>query len=125
MKRNIVGIITVRKDLQPKYLIGKAISLAVDWYVDKDLSGKDMNRLAFQKMLADIKSGLINAVVVTELSRLNRKVKDFLEVYEFFKTHNVAFFCLRENFDTSSSIGELMLIQAMSFAQYERQTIVQ
>jgi len=96
----------------------------VDWYVDKDLSGKDMNRPAFQKMLADIKSGLINAVVVTELSRLNRKVKDFLEVYEFFKTHNVAFFCLRENFDTSSSIGELMLIQAMSFAQYERQTIV-
>lgn len=96
----------------------------VDWYVDKDLSGKDMNRPAFQKMLADIKSGRINAVVVTELSRLNRKVKDFLEVYEFFKAHNIAFFCLRESFDTSTAIGELMLIQAMSFAQYERQTIV-
>lgn len=96
----------------------------VEWYVDKDLSGKDMNRPAFQKMLADIGAGLINAIVVTELSRLNRKVKDFLEVYEFFKAHNVAFFCLRENFDTSSAIGELMLIQAMSFAQYERQSIV-
>lgn len=96
----------------------------VDWYVDKDLSGKDMNRPAFQKMLADIQSGHINAVVVTELSRLNRKVKDFLEVYELFKTFNTAFFCLRENFDTSTPMGELMLIQAMSFAQYERQTIV-
>jgi site-specific DNA recombinase len=96
----------------------------VDWYVDKDLSGKDMNRPAFQKMLADIRSGHINAVIVTELSRLNRKVRDFLEVYELFKAHNTAFFCLRENFDTSTPIGELMLIQAMGFAQYERHTIV-
>jgi DNA invertase Pin-like site-specific DNA recombinase len=96
----------------------------VEWYVDKDFSGKDMNRPGFQKMLRDIKSGHINAIVVTELSRLNRKVKDFLEVYELFKSCNTAFFCLRENFDTSTPMGELMLIQAMSFAQYERQTIV-
>ncbi len=95
-----------------------------DWYVDRDLSGKDMNRPEFQRMLADIKSGRINAIVVTELSRLNRKVKDFCEVYDFFKDHKVALFSLRENFDTSTAIGELMLIQAMSFAQYERQTIV-
>lgn len=96
----------------------------IEWYIDKDFSGKDMNRPGFQKMLRDIQSGHINAVVVTELSRLNRKVKDFLEVYELFKAHNTAFFCLRENFDTSTPMGELMLIQAMSFAQYERQSIV-
>ena len=33
-------------------------------------------------------------------------------------------FSLKENFDTSTPMGELMLIQAMSFAQFERQTIV-
>jgi site-specific DNA recombinase len=97
----------------------------VEWYEDKDLSGKDMNRPAFQKMLKDIESGRINAVVVTELSRLNRKVKDFLEVWEFFKEKKVAFFSLKENFDTSTPMGELMLIQSMSFAQFERQTIVE
>lgn len=96
----------------------------VEWYTDKDLSGKDMNRPSFQKMLTDIKSGHINAVIVTELSRLNRKVRDFCEVWEFFKEHNVAFFSLKENFDTSTFIGEMMLIQSMSFAQFERQTIV-
>jgi DNA invertase Pin-like site-specific DNA recombinase len=31
---------------------------------------------------------------------------------------------LKENFDTSNPMGELMLIHAMSFAQFERQTIV-
>ncbi len=96
----------------------------VDWYVDKDLSGKDMNRPSFQKMLADIKVGKINAVVVTELSRLTRKMKDFCDLHEFFKEQKVALFSLKENFDTSSPMGELMLIQAMSFAQFERQTIV-
>lgn len=96
----------------------------VEWYEDKDLSGKDMNRAAFQRLLNDISTGKINAVVVTELSRLNRKVKDFLEVWEFFKEHKVAFFSLKESFDTSTAMGEVMLIQAMSFAQYERHTIV-
>lgn len=96
----------------------------VDWYQDKDLSGKDMNRPAFQRMLSDIRTGKINAVIVTELSRLNRKVKDFCEVWEFFKESGVALFSLKENFDTSTPMGELMLIQAMSFAQFERQTIV-
>ena len=103
---------------------GGAWGEVVDWYVDKDLSGKDMNRPSFQRMLSDIRSGRINAVIVTELSRLNRKVKDFCEVWEFFKKYNVAFFSLKENFDTSSPMGELMLIQAMSFAQFERHTIV-
>ncbi len=96
----------------------------VEWYTDKDLSGKDMNRPSFQKMLADIRNGHINAVVVTELSRLNRKVKDFCEVWDLFKDHNVSLFSLKENFDTSTPMGELMLIQAMSFAQFERQSIV-
>ena len=104
---------------------GGSWGTVVEWYEDKDLSGKDMNRPAFQKMLADIDSGRINAVIVTELSRLNRKVKDFLEVWEFFKEKKVAFFSLKENFDTSTPMGELMLIQSMSFAQFERQTIVE
>ena len=96
----------------------------VEWYTDKDYSGKDLNRPAFQRMLADIQAGHVNAVVVTELSRLSRHVKDFCEIYEFFKEHRVAFFSLRESFDTSTPSGELMLMQSIAFAQFERQTIV-
>ena len=108
------------KNIQNEGLWGEI----VDWYTDKDFSGKDMNRPAFQKMLLDIQSGHVNAVVVTELSRLSRYVKDFCELYEFFKEHRVAFFSLRESFDTSTPAGELMLMQSIAFAQFERQTIV-
>ncbi len=96
----------------------------VEWYIDKDYSGKDTNRPAFQRMLADIESGKINSVVVTELSRLTRYVKDFCDIHEFFKQHRVAFFSLRENFDTSTPAGELMLMQSIAFAQFERHSIV-
>lgn len=96
----------------------------IDWYVDKDFSGKDMNRPAFQRMLVDLKAGRVNAVIVTELSRLSRFVRDFCEIQEFFKQHRVAFFSLRENFDTSTPAGELMLMQTIAFAQFERHSIV-
>lgn len=97
----------------------------VEQYVDKDLSGKDINRPEYLRMLADIKSGKINAVIVTELSRLNRNVKDFLQFWDFLKRHNGKFFSLKENFDTSTAIGEMMVIQSVSFAQFERSSIVE
>ena len=95
------------------------------WYIDKDQSGKDLNRPDFQRMCRDIEAGFVDAVVVTELSRLSRKVKDFCHVWDFLKEHNVKFISLKENFDTSTPMGELMLIQAISFAQFERETIVE
>lgn len=97
----------------------------IEQYVDKDLSGKDMNRPEYLRMLGDIKAGKINAVIVTELSRLNRNVKDFLQFWDFLKRHNGKFFSLKENFDTSTAIGEMMVIQSVSFAQFERNSIVE
>ena len=114
----------IKQFVESKNIQNGAWGEIVEWYVDKDLSGKDMNRPSFQRMLTDVKNGRINAIIVTELSRLNRKVKDFCEVWEFFKDNNTALFSLKENFDTSTPMGELMLIQAMSFAQFERHTIV-
>jgi site-specific DNA recombinase len=96
----------------------------IGWYEDKDLSGKNTNRPELQRLLRDITEGIINAVVVTELSRLTRYTKDFYDLWEFFKQNKVAFFSLKESFDTSTPMGELMLCQAIGFAQFERQTIV-
>ena len=97
----------------------------VEIYTDKDYSGKDTNRPAFKRMLQDIKFGRINAVIVTELSRISRDVKDFCNFWEFMKLHRAIFISLKENFDTTTPIGEMMVIQAISFAQFERKTIVQ
>ncbi|MCM2282271.1 MAG: recombinase family protein [Bdellovibrionaceae bacterium] len=96
----------------------------IDWYTDKDYSGKDMNRPEFKRLCRDIKDGKVNAVIVTELSRLSRSVKDFVQFWDFLKRHKATFYSLKESFDTSTPMGELMVVQAISFAQFERETIV-
>jgi len=45
-------------------------------YVDEKVSGTTFERRAFQEMLSDIEKGLINCVIVKDLSRLGR---NFLE----------------------------------------------
>ena len=97
----------------------------VEWYTDKDYSGGNMNRPAFKRMCSDIISGHINAIIVTELSRLNRNVKDFCQFWDFVQRHNVKLISLKENFDTSTPAGEMMVLSIINFAQFERKNIVQ
>lgn len=48
-------------------------------YVDDGFSGTNQNRPAFQRMLADVKQGFINTILIKDLSRLGR---NYLEVGE-------------------------------------------
>ncbi|MEN0059673.1 MAG: recombinase family protein [Bdellovibrio sp.] len=67
----------------------------VDIYCDEGKSAKNMKgRPEFLRMLTDVKLGRINLIVATELSRLNRNIKDFCEVWDLLKDHNeVRSFC--------------------------------
>lgn len=57
--------------------------------------------------------------------RLNRNVKDFCQFWDFAQRYNVKLISLKENFDTSTPAGEMMLLSIMNFAQFERKNIVQ
>ena len=94
--------------------------LIIDVYCDEARSGKDMNRPEFQRMLDDVRSGRINLVLATELSRLSRSIKDFCGLWDLFKDHGTKFVTLRENFDTTTASGEMMVFQLIGFAQFER-----
>lgn len=91
----------------------------VDFYCD-DKSGKDMNRPEFQRLLQDVKCGRVNLILATELSRLSRSLRDFCEVWDLFKQHQTGFITLREQFDTTTAAGEMMVFNLMNFTQYER-----
>ncbi len=94
--------------------------MIIDVYCDEAKSGKDMNRPQFQRLLADIRAGRINLILATELSRLSRSNRDFCEMWDMFKAHNAAFVTLREQFDTTTAAGEMMVFNLINFAQYER-----
>lgn len=92
-------------------------------FVDGGKSGKDTNRVQLQKMLRAIRRGEIDMVMVTELSRLSRSIKDFSEIWELMKAHGCKFLCLREQFDTTTAAGEMVLFTIANISQFERKQI--
>jgi site-specific DNA recombinase len=89
-------------------------------YSDPGVSAKDMNRPAFQKLLRAIEKREVNLVLVTELSRFTRSMKDFSLLQEFLKKHGCEFLSLRENFDSSSATGNLVMTIMATLAEFER-----
>lgn len=92
----------------------------IDVYVDEGKSAKDMNRPEFQRLLNDIRSGKVNLILATELSRMSRSIRDFCDLWDLFKKHNASFVTLREQFDTTTAAGEMMVFNLINFAQFER-----
>ncbi len=94
-----------------------------DRYDDAGFSGGTMQRPAFQKLLGDIADGKIDAVAVYKLDRLSRSINDFVRMMDHFKQHGVTFVSTTQQFNTSTSMGQLILNILMSFAQFEREMI--
>lgn len=94
-------------------------------YQDNGYSGKNTDRPDFQRMVTDIKAGLISKVIVYKLDRVSRSVLDFSGLMDTFQKYKVDFVSATEHFDTSSPMGRAMLNICVVFAQLERETIQQ
>ena len=92
-------------------------------YKDKGYSGKNIERPDFQRLLKDIRTGLIRRVIVYRLDRISRSIVDFAKLMELFKQFNVEFVSCTEKFDTSTPMGRAMLNICIVFAQLERESI--
>lgn len=89
-------------------------------FVDEARSGKNTNRPQYQEMLKAVEQKKVDTILVTELSRLSRSIKDFCALWDFLKAKQAQFLSLREQFDTTSAAGEMMMFSIMNFAQFER-----
>ncbi len=56
-------------------------------YVDAGISAKDMKRPKLQELLRAIRQKEIDLVMVTELSRLSRNTRDFIEMWDMMRAH--------------------------------------
>lgn len=98
---------------------------SVEVYSDAGFSGKNTARPAFQRLLADIKCGLITKVICYRIDRISRNLLDFANVWELLQRYKVEFVSVSEQFDTTTPMGKAMIYIAMVFAQMERETISQ
>lgn len=89
-------------------------------FTDAGISAKDMRRPKLQELLRAIRSKEVDLVMVTELSRLSRNSRDFIEMWDMMCSLGCGFTSLREDFDTTTAAGEMVLFQLMNLAQFER-----
>lgn len=95
--------------------------VVVDIYKDEGFSGKSLERPEIKRLLKDISKNKIDTVIITEISRMSRSVRDWIDLRAFFDDNEAAFISIRQKFDTSNAMGRAMLNFAIEFAQLERE----
>ena len=100
---------------------GEGWRLVDTQYDDGGISGGTLERPALRRLLDDIAAGKVHVVVVYKVDRLTRSLGDFAKLVEVFEGHGVSFVSVTQQFNTTTSMGRLMLNVLLSFAQFERE----
>lgn len=97
----------------------------VEVYDDGGYSGGNMERPGLRRLLADLEAGKIDCVVVYKVDRFTRSLLDFARMMELFERRHVSFVSVTQQFNTTNSLGRLVLNILLSFAQFEREMIAE
>ena len=92
-------------------------------YNDAGFSGKNMNRPELERLLDDIKKGLVDVVVAIKVDRLTRDGYDGQWLLKYCQENDVLLDLMYEQFDVNTSNGEMMYGMNLLFAQRERKEI--
>lgn len=92
-------------------------------YDDGGFSGGNVERPAFQRLMADVEAGKTDCIVVYKIDRLSRSLMDFARIMQTLEQHGVSLVSVTQQFNTTTSMGRLTLNILLSFAQFEREII--
>ena len=92
------------------------------WFTEK-VSGKNMNRPQLESMLDYVREG--DTVYIHDFSRLARSTKDLLSIVEQLQEKGVHLVSNKENLDTSTPTGKLMLTMIAAINEFERENLLE
>lgn len=93
-----------------------------NYFVEK-VSGKNTNRPELQKLLSILQEG--DTIHVHDFSRLSRSVSDLLKLVELLQAKKVTLISNKENLDTSTATGKLMLTMIGAINEFERANLLE
>ena len=91
-------------------------------YTEK-ISGIRTNRPELNKLKKRVKEK--DKIIIESFSRLGRSTKDLIDLVYFFERKGVKVISIKENFDTQTPQGKLMMTVFQAFSQLERDIIVE
>lgn len=92
------------------------------WFTEK-VSGKDANRPQLQNMLEFAREG--DTIFIHDFSRIARSTKDLLAIVEQLTAKGVHLVSNKENIDTSTPTGKLMLTMIGAINEFERTNLLE
>lgn len=92
------------------------------FFVDK-VSGKDTNRPKLHEMLDYVREG--DTVYIHDFSRLARSTEDLLHLVDIMNQKGVHLVSNKENLDTNTPTGKLMLTMIAAISQFERENLLE
>ncbi len=92
------------------------------WFTEK-VSGKDTNRPELKAMLEYVREG--DTIYIHDFSRLARSTKDLLDIVEELERKKVHLVSNKENINTSTPSGKLMLTMIGAIAEFERTNLLE
>ena len=92
------------------------------WYIEK-ISGKNTNRPKLQEMLDYVREG--DTIYIHDFSRLARSTKDLLDLVENLNSRGINLISSKENIDSSTPQGKLMLTMLGAIYEFERTNMLE
>lgn len=95
----------------------------VEKVYSEKVSAKDTNRPKLKELLDYVREG--DTIVVHDFSRLARSTKDLLEIVELLDNKDVNLISAKENIDSSTPTGKLMLTMIGAINEFERANLLE
>ena len=92
------------------------------WFTEK-VSGKNTDRPQLKIMIDYAREG--DTIYVWDFSRLSRSVTDLLNIVETLQDKKIHLVSIKENLDTSTPTGKLMLTMIGAINEFERASLLE
>lgn len=123
MKYCYLRVSTIEQNLDRQYEAMKRFDIPEDNYYVEKISGKNTDRPELQKLLSVLQEG--DVIHVHDFSRLSRSTSDLLKIVEDLNNRGVTLISNKENLDTSTPTGKLMLTMIGAINEFERTNMLE